>query len=185
MATKKKGNIHQVFIESLSYVLVSVLIAMILFGVPTIHEAILAIAGLGYTGAFLAGIFFVSIFTAAPALVVLLTMAETLPIFWVSVFAAFGSIIGDILIISIFRRGIRHGHEMLPKEHSILKSIRLLRHSRYRFIMTLVGAIVVASPLPDELGLALMGLTSMKTKQLLLIAFLLNFVGLFLILALV
>ena len=40
-----------------------------------------------------------------------------------------------------------------------------------------VGAIVVASPLPDEFGLTLLGLTKMPKKRFLALMFGLNFVG--------
>ena len=45
----------------------------------------------------------------------------------------------------------------------------------------MIGAIIIASPFPDEIGVSLMGISKMKTYQFILISFLLNAIGIFLV----
>jgi hypothetical protein len=50
--------------------------------------------------------------------------------------------------------------------------------------MPTIGAIIIISPFPDEIGVALMGLTRMNKLSFLVLTYILNSVGIF-ILALV
>jgi hypothetical protein len=45
-----------------------------------------------------------------------------------------------------------------------------------------VGAIIIASPLPDELGLALLGVSTLSRPQFFLLSFAMNSLGIFIIL---
>jgi membrane protein DedA with SNARE-associated domain len=47
----------------------------------------------------------------------------------------------------------------------------------FRWLVPFVGALIVASPLPDEIGLAMMGFAKMETKFFIPISFFLNFIG--------
>lgn len=46
-----------------------------------------------------------------------------------------------------------------------------------------IGAFIIASPFPDEIGVSLMGISKLKTYQFLLIAFALNILAVFLIIS--
>ena len=49
----------------------------------------------------------------------------------------------------------------------------------FRFMTPLLGVLIIASPLPDEIGLALLGFSRAKTFQILPIAFIMNFIGIY------
>jgi len=51
----------------------------------------------------------------------------------------------------------------------------------FRWSMVLFGALVIASPLPDEIGLAMMGLSKVKTLLFIPISFSLNAFGILII----
>jgi len=60
--------------------------------------------------------------------------------------------------------------------------LKHLMHTKYfSWTLPVIGAIIIASPLPDEMGVGLMGISKLKTKQFILLSFILNSIGIFLI----
>lgn len=51
----------------------------------------------------------------------------------------------------------------------------------FRWSIAFLGALVIASPLPDELGLMMLGFSKIKTSFFVPISFLLNFLGILVI----
>ena len=57
--------------------------------------------------------------------------------------------------------------------------LRALFYSRaYKRLLPFIGALIIASPLPDELGLVMLGAAGVKTKYFIILSFSLNFAGL-------
>lgn len=189
MSKKKKTSSfsllekHFSFIQSFFYVVISVLVAYILFQTGAFHTFVHSLQNFGYIGVFVAGMFFVSIFTAAPAAVILLTFSETLPMILVAAVAGVGSVLGDAIILSFISDHIDKSVTLISGEKGIKKVIRLLRHTKYKFFLTVIGAIVVASPLPDELGLTLMGVSKIKPLTFIGISLVLNTLGIWILLS--
>jgi len=143
-----------------------------------------SIGNLGYIGSFLSGMFFVSIFTVAPASVILFDTAKTLNPYLVALFAGIGAVAGDYIILRILKD--RVFEELLPlfkkTTNSFLKNI--FSSPFFAWLIPLIGAIIIASPLPDELGISLMGISKIKNWQFILITFLLNSIGILVIISL-
>ncbi|MDP3800322.1 MAG: hypothetical protein Q8Q90_02755, partial [bacterium] len=55
--------------------------------------------------------------------------------------------------------------------------IKFFRKSFLRWFTPFLGALIIASPFPDELGLVLMGLSKTNTKVFIPVSFGLNFIG--------
>lgn len=146
-----------------------------------VKDTIGSIGNLGYFGAFVAGIFFVSIFTLAPASVVLFNLATQLNPLEVAVVAGFGAVFGDYLIVKYIKNNVLEELKPLFMHHGAVPLIKLFKSPHFAWIIPILGAIIIASPLTDELGLGLIGLTKIKTWQFLVITFLLNTTGIFLI----
>ncbi|KKR47070.1 MAG: hypothetical protein UT80_C0011G0001, partial [Parcubacteria group bacterium GW2011_GWC1_40_13] len=53
----------------------------------------------------------------------------------------------------------------------------IFRPKLFKWLIPFIGALIIASPLPDEAGLAMMGLSKMKTSVFIPISFALNFLG--------
>ena len=51
----------------------------------------------------------------------------------------------------------------------------------FRWLIAFLGALIIASPLPDELGLTMMGFSKIKTSLFIPISFLLNSLGILII----
>jgi len=136
---------------------------------------------LGYLGVFLAGTMFVSTFTVAPAAAILFTFAESLNPLAVALVGASGAVIGDYLAFRFIKdRLLKELNPFLKMLH-IYRPVNILQTKYFAWMAPVVGAVVVASPLPDELGLTLLGMTKISASRFIILAFSLNFVGILLI----
>lgn len=148
---------------------------------PFIKNFISSIGALGYLGAFITGIFFVSIFTVAPASVILFDLVNTLNPILVAILAGFGTVLGDYLIFSFLRDKLFN--ELKPLFYkfggTLLKKLFLTPY--FSWLIPIFGAVIIASPLPDETGITMLGLSKVKIWQFLLITFLLNSAGIFIL----
>jgi len=150
-----------------------------------VRRFIASVGNLGYLGAFFVGIFFVSTFTVAPAAVVLFHLASTLHPIELALFAGLGAVAGDFIIFRFVKDKVTE--ELSPLFHSIGGAhVHKLFHTPYfAWFIPIIGAIIIASPLPDEIGVSILGISKMKTWQFLLLSFFLNAVGIFIIVTIV
>lgn len=135
------------------------------------------IEGLGYIGAFIAGVLSVSFFTAVPAIVLLVSMADGLDPFALAVVAGGGAMVGDWLLLMLFQERI--ADELRPLIHRFkLKAIaKKLRRKYTKWVLFVVGAVSVMTPSPDELGIALLGISHFRRSYLLVVCFVLDTIG--------
>ena len=162
----------------------SILVFFYLAETPIVERIISAMGDLGYFGSFIAGIFFVSTFTVAPASVILYHLADLLNPLGVALSAGAGAVIGDFIIFRFFKD--RVFEEVAPifrklGDHPLL---RILSTPYFAWILPVLGAFIIASPFPDEVGIGLMGISRMKSWQFLLLAFVLNSAGIFFVVTL-
>jgi len=155
----------------------SILVAIVFVKSGFFESNIFESPGLSLLGSFIAGIFFTSIFTTVPATAVLIELSLINPPVLVALFGAIGSLLGDFLILKFMRDRLSVSlvHFVGIERNERFKKIFKLRY--FRWILGFIGALVVASPLPDELGLALMGFSQMKNKVFVPLSLSLNFVG--------
>ncbi len=148
---------------------------------PAVNDFIESIGTLGYIGAFMTGIFFVSTFTAVPAAYVLFSLANNLHPVEVAILAGLGAMLGDYLIFRLMRdRVFDELRPILGKfQHPVLRE--LFKTPYFAWMLPVIGAAIIASPLPDEVGVSMLGLTKIKKWQFFAVTYLLNAVGIFLI----
>jgi hypothetical protein len=160
----------------------SVLIAFILqkLGLP---QAIISLTTeFQFISSFVAGMFFTSIFTTAPAMVALGDIAHHGSLFLTAFSGACGAVIGDLIIFRFVRDQLSEHLIELVKHNGVWKRIKVLLKLRYfRWFTFLVGGLVLASPLPDELGISLLGFVKTKTNLFIFISFCFNFIGILVI----
>lgn len=146
-----------------------------------IKNIISSIGNLGYLGAFIVGIFFVSTFTVAPASVVLFYLAKEMNVIEVALLAGLGAVLGDYIIFRFLKDKVFE--ELKPVFMNLGGSYfsHILSTPYFAWLAPVVGAIIIASPFPDEIGIGLMGASKIKKWQFLILSFLLNFAGIFII----
>lgn len=163
------------------FLFISLLLLYFLADTVFVRDFLFSLGEWGYFGAFIVGIFFVSIFTVAPSVLVIYYLAQSLNLWEVTIFAGLGAMVGDLLIFSFIRDGF---FDEIKPLFSFLKKplfVRLFNSSYFAWTLPIVGAIIIASPFPDEIGISLMGLSRIRRWQFLLVSFFLNSSGLLVI----
>ena len=163
-------------------IVISIVVAVILVKTGAIQNLLASFRGLEFIESFIAGLFFTSIFTTAPAIVALGEIAQmSQSVISVAIFGALGALCGDIIIFRFMRDRLGEDimHLIKNSENGWLKHI--IRLKFFRWGTFLLGALVISSPLPDELGLAMMGLSKTRTSLLIPVSFVFNFLGILVI----
>lgn len=166
--------------ENTALLILSIVLLFYLAQTPLLDTVVRRAGELGYLGAFIVGIFFVSTFTVAPAAVILYHLADTLHPIEVAILAGLGAMLGDYIIFRFIKDKVFDElrpllvHLHTPKTKTIFKS------PYFAWLLPLVGAFIIASPFPDEVGVGMLGLTKIKKWQFFAVAFALNTVGIFL-----
>jgi hypothetical protein len=156
----------------------SIALAVYLSQSGALQSILASTAHIRYLDAFVAVGFFTSLFTVAPATVAIAQLAQNGEPFWELVLiGALGAMLADALILTIIKDTLTE-HILAAVRHS--KSERLkyfFRRGKTRLAGTLLGAVIVASPLPDEAGLFLMGLARAPRYVTLVLTYSLNAAG--------
>lgn len=130
---------------------------------------------------FIAGMFFTSILTTAPAMAVLaeLGIAGSLPL--VALVGGAGAVVGDLFIFLFVRDRLTEDIAYLLGKAGASRYLKLFHRKTFRWLLPFVGGLIIASPLPDEFGLTLLGMTKMRTSRFVPLSFAFNTVGILLI----
>ena len=168
--------------KNLTFLLISIIIAFFLSRHEPFHSFLLNLGAFGYIGAFIAGILFVSTFTVATGVVILLILAQNLSPIEIGIIAGLGAVVGDFTIFRFIKDNLEKELELIYDHIDGDHHFKKVLHTKYfSWTLPVIGAIIIASPFPDEIGVSLMGISKMKTYQFILISFLLNAIGIFLV----
>ncbi len=161
-----------------SITLIIILLLLFLFDSALIATIFEWLRALHYGAAFVAGFFSVSFFTALPAAILLIEISQTLNPWLIIGLATLGSVVGDWVILHFFEDQVIYELKPLMRKLKILDGIRKLQYTRYgRWIVRVLGGFIISTPLPDEMGLALLDLSHLKRWELLSICLFLNALG--------
>jgi len=152
---------------------------------PAVDSFIKQIGTFGYLGAFVTGIFFVSTFTAAPAAYVLFNLADHQHPLEIAIMAGLGAMVGDYLIFRLMKDKIFE--ELQPLLGNLQQSPyvrKLFKTPYFAWLLPFIGAAIIASPLPDEVGVSMLGLSKIRKWQFFIVTYALNAVGIYIIVSL-
>lgn len=137
----------------------------------------------GVLRAFIAGALFVSSFTVATAVIILLILSEQYSVLQIVLFAGMGAVFGDLIIFRFIKNNLIE--EITPLYNKVGgRHITAFFQSKYTsWTLPLIGAIIIASPFPDEIGVSLLGISKIKTFHFILISFVLNSIGIFVVIS--
>jgi uncharacterized membrane protein YdjX (TVP38/TMEM64 family) len=175
---------HHIYKNILLFV-ISVVVAIILTRIPIIRDSLLHLGKLKYLGAFLGGLLFVSTFTIPIGAMILITLAKSLSPILLILIAGIGAVLGDLIIFQLVKNSIQEEIEPVYDEVEKLvgkNHLRKILHTKYfAWTLPVVGTLILVSPLPDELGLSLMGISKISTKKFLAVAWFSHTIGIFLV----
>lgn len=179
---KKRNGSESHILQDTAIIAISVLVAVLLVRTDVLANILISVEKISIFSAFIAGMFFTSIFTTAPAIAALGEISLIQGVLYTAFFGAIGSVLGDLIIFRFVRdRFSEHVSEILMHQ-SVWRRFHLLFKRRFfRWLTFLVGGFILASPLPDELGIAVLGFSKMRIKYFALLSFFFNFLGILLI----
>ena len=169
------------FIKSCVYMTAGLVLAVWMARSDVIENILHSLDGYAYIGSLFAGSFFTTMFTTAPAIVVLGELAQETSPFMVALFGGFGAMAGDYLLFWIVRDRFSGDVKYLLSRKGLSRFGYIFKTKLFQRMLPFLGALVIASPLPDELGLALLGLSKISKDRFLLISFVMNTLGILVI----
>lgn len=170
--------------KNTTLLVLSLIVLFLLADTAIAHSLIRQIGNFGYLGAFITGIFFVSTFTVVPASVVLFHLAQEFNPLIIALCAGAGGVIGDLLIFRFLKDGVFEEVRPLIARFGGSYIAALFRTPYFAWIVPVIGAVIIASPFPDEVGIGMMGLSKIRWWQFAILVFVLNTIGIFLIVTL-
>src|SRR3989338_1010199 len=167
LKTVAKRHLRQDFYILLASIAVAW--AIVHFGIV---ETLLSYTGDGVllTG-FIAGMFFTSVMTSAPAMAVLGALSFHGDPLVLAVVGGAGAVCGDYLIFAFVRDRLGDDFAYLIKHTGTPRFFKMFHRKTFRWVLPFVGGLIIASPLPDELGLTLLGLARRRPSPLLFFFF--------------
>jgi len=166
--------------------IISIVLAYILFTNEIIKNFIFSLNGLGYVGVFIAGMLFPLGFTTAFSVGFLVALNPENIILSAFV-GAIGVAISNLLIFSFVKFSLENEFFLLEERIERVKVIKkaekefkkdVSRKIRHYLMYVFIG-ILIASPVPDEIADALLaGFTHVKPFFLAIFSFILSFFGL-------
>lgn len=130
---------------------------------------------------FVAGIFFTSVVTTPAAIIAFIEMGSASSPWLVAFIGGFGAVIGDFVLFRFIETHFNKDLEQFLKTRRLRHIFSLSRFRSFTWLLPFVGGLIIASPLPDELGVTLLGVTKLPPKTFVFISYLSNFLGILLI----
>ena len=162
------------------------ILSYFLFSNSNVQGFVSQLEGFRYLGIFIAGLLFSFGFTT-PFAIGFFIVANPGNIYLAALIGGLGALISDLLIFKIIRFSFMKEFKRLEKTDA-MKKIKLILSHRFLskikvYLLYAFAGIVIASPLPDELGVTMLaGLSKIKTGKLAIISFIMNTIGILVLL---
>jgi hypothetical protein len=177
-AVQKSKKIFKFKYPKLLLFTISILIAYHLFTKQPVIEAITKLGSLNYAGSFFFGIL-ISFGFSTPFAIGYFLISHPENIFLMAICGGIGATIGDLFIFKIIKFSFMKEFKQIERAGLIQKIKKIVSKNkshlvRHYLIYIFVG-FVIASPLPDEIGISILaGLTTIKPRKLAIATFILH-----------
>lgn len=156
----------------------ALLLFVLLFDSALMNTIFHSLNQFGYIGGLVAGVLAASLITAAPALVLIVELAQHVDPLALALIVGLGNALGDMILLLFFDERIFHELAPLGRRLGIARRISRTRKSkRMSTPLLLTGAFVIMTPLPDEIGLGLLGISHFPRIFIFIICIALNTLG--------
>ena len=165
--------------KNLTLVALSIVLAIILSKYDFLNKIIFEARFIPFAGSFIAGILYVSTSTAALGILMIADLSKKLSPIEIALLAGLGGAIADFAIFRFFRNDLLSEITPIYNKLGGRHLTRLMYHRSFRWSLPIIGAIIIASPLPDEIGISLLGVSKIKSYQFILLCLTLDIAGIF------
>jgi len=165
----------------LTLLVVFSILSYFIFSDSNVSDFVSHLGEMRYIGIFIAGILFSFGFTT-PFAIGFFVIANPDNLLLAAALGGFGAFLSDIFIFKVIKTSFMDEFKKLEKTKPLKGLIDLADKDlsmRFRhYLLYVVAGIVIASPLPDELGVSmLVGLSHIKPFSFALISFIMNSLG--------
>lgn len=152
--------------------ILGVFIALIVFSTPELRRTAIDLERSGYAGVFVTGILYGVNLTAATATAIFFDLPDSLNPWLAALVGGVGALAYDLTVFSLFRRN-SHAQWIEQLKHALPGHQRKIPS----WVLAMIGTVIIASPLPDELGVGFLGNSTIKPWRFMIISFLANASG--------
>ncbi|MCX6821003.1 MAG: hypothetical protein NT016_03570 [Candidatus Aenigmarchaeota archaeon] len=197
--------------RNLLWLAAGIMAAYFILRTDRLDAVVSEVRSMEYFGIFLSGLMYAFSITTAPATALFYKLGSSFDPLAIAAVGALGTVLGDYLIFRFVRDNLmqelraltgdmsRLGkacdgafrnsvfYDIFPFSNLLLwKKFRLVMpgmvHSKaWRTAVLVAAGAVILLPVPDEIGIAMMGAARLRTRNLLVASYVLNFVGIFMI----
>lgn len=173
---QKKDLIIDVF-----FIILSVILAIVFLKNGVFEKFLSLLNNFKIAGIFASGVFFTSVFTSPISVAAFIEFSKE-GIFRTAFFGALGAILGDFIIFKFVKNRIFDDLVYLTSAAGNKNRFEpIFKLKLFRWITIFFGAVIIASPLPDELGLVMLGISNFNSFLFLPFSFVMNFIGILII----
>ncbi len=166
----------------LPLIILSIVVAVALGNSSIVAQAAVSSSAGMIIATLLFGAMYSSVLTVTPATVGLVALAHAgVPVALLAVVGGFGATLSDISLFQIIKFGFIDELITYFQRHSQGAFSRLFRIKLFKLLLVVIGALTIATPIPDEIGLAMMGIGKAKIRTVALIGFVFNTLGIMVI----
>ena len=133
-----------------------------------------------FVASFVSGFFFSSGIVTPPAMVAIIESAKFVPMWEITVVGSIGAVCGDLLLFRFMHSRLLEYFLQMSLHPRVIRMARRVAAGPLWWLGPVLGAVVIASPLPDELGLIMMGMSTIRMVQFVPLAFVANVAGIYL-----
>lgn len=168
---------------------ISILLAYVLFRTDSVQSFFHGLEEFGYVSSFFGGMLFAFGFGAPFGVAILATIADDVNIVIGGILGGLGALLSDYLLFKFIRITFTDEIERFKnsKAFGLFRGLLVRRvPPKMSFYISLgIAGLVIASPLPDEFGVALLaGITTVKETTFAVAAFSLNTIGILVVMGL-
>jgi len=174
------------FFQTYKYTLgffLSVILAFVLLFTGTFEIIISHLSQYGIFGGLVAGLLFPFTFTSASAGVFLVELGRFYNPLLIALIAGIGAMVSDLLMFRFLKEGIVDEIKLIGKVLLSIPTLQRMENLTKKKVwlwgIPFVASVLIASPLPDEIGIALFSMINFRPRYLSAISYLLNTIGIF------
>ena len=169
-------------IKDFVVIAISVIVAIIFIKLNILEEVLNTTKDFFFLNSFVAGLFLTSVFTTAPAIVALGKIAQlSQSVIPMTIFGGLGALCGNLITFYFIKDRLMRDVTYLINSSGNNKLKHIFKLKFFRWLTFFLGALIIVSPLPDELGLVMIGLSKTKNSLLIPVSFLFNLLGILII----
>lgn len=148
-----------------------------------LHNLIESILPIRIFAEIVAGILYTFFLTSPVSVAMLIVLAQDNNPVTTALLAGFGAVLGDFLIVKFLKKEVSSDLNLVSRQLHLQKVTKILQVFHLDFVTPFFGAIIIASPFPDELGLMMLGVSKLGYREIAILTYILNTAGILLIVA--